>query len=102
MGTPRIVIVVGRTRPGPTGRWPRRRTRPSPLRAPITGQDCVWYRVVWWRGGPGSSDRTRSAYRSSEPFTVADFTGAVQVAAGLADRYLFEDDRLTRQSGRRR
>jgi hypothetical protein len=79
---PRSVIVVGRTGPGPTG----------PLRAPITGQDCVWYRVVLWSGGPGSSDRSRSVYRSSEPFTVTDSTGAVPVAAGLADRYLFEDD----------
>lgn len=81
-GLRRSVIVVGRTGPGSTG----------PLQAPITGQDCVWYRVVWWSGGPGASDRRRSVYRSSEPFTVTDSTGAVQVAARLADRYLFEDD----------
>jgi hypothetical protein len=81
-GPPRRVIVVGRTGPVSAG----------PLRAPISGQECVWYRVVLMSGGPGSTDRSRSVYRSSEPFTVTDSTGAVRVAARLVDRYLFEDD----------
>ncbi|TDC66620.1 hypothetical protein E1258_02140 [Micromonospora sp. KC207] len=79
---PRRAIVVGRTGPASAG----------PLRAPISGEECVWYRVVLTSGGPASSFRQRSVYRSSEPFTVADSTGAVEVAPRLADRYLFEDD----------
>lgn len=79
---PRSAIVVGRTGPASAG----------PLRAPISGEECVWYRVVLMSGGPGSSRRQRSVYCSSEPFSVVDSTGAVEVAPKLADRYLFEDD----------
>ncbi|MEV8504886.1 hypothetical protein AB0368_08650 [Actinoplanes sp. NPDC051475] len=79
---PPRAIVVGRTGPTPTG----------PLLAPISGKECVWYRVVVMSGGPGASRRHRSVYRSSNPFTVTDPTGAVEVAPRLADRYLFEDD----------
>jgi hypothetical protein len=81
-GPPRRVIVVGRTGSASA----------EPLRAPISGQECVWYRVVLMSGGPGSIDRSRSVFRSSEPFTVTDSTGAVRVAARLVDRYLFEND----------
>jgi hypothetical protein len=76
------VIVTGHVRPDRNG---------GPA-APVTGEQCAWYRVEVWQN-PGSRGQTaRYRWDSGGHFTVGDATGEVQVAARLIDRHLHEDD----------
>lgn len=79
---PRRVIVTGHLRSGPS------RT----LLAPISGAECVWFRVLVRTNPERRGPHTRHQWDSDDQFTVGDGTGEVQVSARLVDRHLHEED----------
>jgi hypothetical protein len=79
---PKRVIVTGRVRLDPA----------RVLRAPICGEECVWYRVQVWKNPGSRGPNARYRWDSGGQFIVGDASGEVLVAARLVDRHLYEED----------
>jgi hypothetical protein len=78
---PRRVIVRGRLRPDPA----------RSLVTPLSGKECVWFRVQVTANPGSEGSRVLPVWESADRFTVADASGEVQVAARLIGRRLSDN-----------
>jgi hypothetical protein len=81
---PRRVVVRGATTTGPAG----------PLRAPLSGTPCVWYRLQLWRSDERITETTNVSdsylwqYATADTVVIDDGGGPVLVSAALLARPL--------------
>lgn len=72
-GSAHRIRVTGTAAPGPDG----------VLRAPLSGEPCVWWRVTTRESGPGAGEPRQE--RSQKPFRLEDGTGGVVLRLGEKD-----------------